>query len=421
MKISKQTSPLSPVILASITLLLAWPAGFCPEPQLSADEAPVTREKEWQRQRQAKSTQLKPYQAGSIEGAALYVQKEKILQRFAEGWRGFHPKLGGLSTGSGFAGGVRYAPRVTDGKLDFQVSGAVSTRVYQFYDLKFGAPKLFGGKLSTEFYSRYRSYPQEDFFGLGPDSLKQDRTDFAQEDSSYDVTVGLNWTRWLTTGVRAGYLKTNIGRGTDSRFTNTEALFSPTVLPELANQPNFYHTDAFFRIDYRDEPFNTHAGGKYEIAYSYYDDHKLGRHTFRRLDAELQQHFPFLKKKRVVSFRALASLSDTSAGQSIPFYLMQEIGGADSLRGYREFRFRDRNYLLLNLEYRWEAFSGLDMAIFGDAGKVAGRRRDVNLQDLESDVGFGFRFNSIKSVFLRIDVAFSQEGTRVFFKFAPVF
>ena len=61
------------------------------------------------------------------------------------------------------------------------------------------------------------------------------------------------------------------------------------------------------------------------------------------------------------------------------------------------------------------------MAIFGDVGKVASRRSDVDLQDLESDVGFGFRFNTIKSVFLRIDIGFSQEGTRIFFKFAPAF
>src|SRR4030095_12877822 len=89
---------------------------------------------------------------------------------------------------------------------------------------------------------------------------------------------------------------------------------------------------------------STHAGGLYQITYSYYDDQKLGKYTFRRVDAELQQHVPFFKKKRVISFRALASLSDTSQGQSIPFYMMHEVGGADSLRGYREFRFRDRNF-----------------------------------------------------------------------------
>ena len=387
----------------------------------TAQNAPLTRQEELRQQREVKSKSLKPNKAGSLEAGTLYVQKERVLERFAEGWKGIHPKLGGLSTGSGFAGGIRYAPRIAEGQVDFQISGAISPRLYQFYDLKLGAPKLLGGKLFTEFYSRYRSYPQEDFFGLGPNSRKQDRTNFALEDSRFDISLGWNWTKWLTTGVTAGHLKTNIGRGTDSRFPTTESVFSPAALSELAQQPSYNHLDALLRVDYRDEPLNPHSGGKYQLVYGYFDDQKLGRYSFRRLDAEIQQHFPFLKKKRVISFRGLASLTDTNPGQSIPFYMMHEAGGADSLRGYREFRFRDRNLLVMNLEYQWEAFSGLDMAIFGDAGKVASRRRDINLKDLESDVGFGFRFNSIKSVFLRIDIAFSQEGTRVFFKFAPAF
>jgi len=405
---------------ASIAVLVLLASTIFPAFGLAQD-APLTRQQDWRQQREAKSKSLKPYQPGSLESGTLYVQKEKLLERFAEGWKGIHPKLGGLSTGSGFAGGIRYVPRIADGRVDFQTSGAISPRVYQFYDLKLGAPKLLDGKLFAEFYSRYRSYPQEDFFGLGPSSRRQDRTNFALEDSLFDISLGWNWTRWLRTGVTAGHLKTNIGRGTDSRFPTTESAFSPLALSELTQQPSYNHLDALLRVDYRDEPLNPHSGGKYQLVYGYYDDQKLGRYSFRRLDAEVQQHFPFLKKKRVISFRALASLSDTNPGQSIPFYMMQEVGGADSLRGYREFRFRDRNLLVMNLEYQWEAFSGLDMAIFGDAGKVASRRRDINLKDLESDVGFGFRFNSIKSVFLRIDIGFSQEGTRVFFKFAPAF
>ena len=265
------------------------------------------------------------------------------------------------------------------------------------------------------------AFPRKISSELGPDSRKEDRTNFAQEDSLFDFTLGWNWTRWLTTGARVGYLKTNIGRGTDKRFPSTEDLFSSTDLPELIDQPDYYHADAFFRIDYRDEPLNAHSGGLFELTYRYYDDRKLDLYSFRRFDAELQQFFPFLKKKRVIAFRAHTALSDTSAGQSIPFYMMPADSGAIALRGYREFRFRDRNFIVMNLEYRWEAFSGLDMAIFGDVGKVASRRSDIDLNDLESDVGFGFRFNTIKSVFLRIDVGFSQEGVRVFFKFAPAF
>ena len=57
---------------------------------------------------------------------------------------------------------------------------------------------------------------------------------------------------------------------------------------------------------------------------------------------------------------------------------MPTLGGSTTLRGFSEFRFRDRNAFLINAEYRWEAFSGLDMALFGDWGDVAtdvGRHR----------------------------------------------
>jgi outer membrane protein assembly factor BamA len=418
MRICRGASSASTWLLILLSFLLP---PIAKAPDLVAQQQPETREEEWRRRREEKSKNLKPDERNSVERAALYIQREKILQKLSEGWKGFHPKLGGLSTGSGFAGGVRYAPRLADGQLAFETSGAISTKTYQHYDLSIGAPQLLGGRLSTTFFGRYRSYPQEDFFGLGPNSHAEDRTNFAQEDSLFDFTVGWNWTRWLTTGIRAGYLRTNIGRGTDERFPRTEDVFSPGQFPELLRQPNFYHLDGFFKFDYRDEPFNAHSGGLYQLNYAYYDDQTLGRHTFRRIDAEIQQYFPFLKKKRVIAFRAAASLTDTSNGQSIPFYLMHPLGGSESLRGFREFRFRDRNYLLMNLEYRWEAFSGLDMAIFGDVGKVASRRRDIDLNDLESDVGFGFRFNTIKSIFLRIDVGFSHEGTRFFFKFGPAF
>ena len=282
-------------------------------PTAFAQDAPLSRQEELRQQREAKSRAVKPYKPGSLEGGTLYVQKRRLLERFAEGWKGFHPVLGGMSTGSGFAGGVRYEKGFADGALSFKTSGAISTRVYQLYDLSFGAPKLLGGKLSLDFYSRYRSFPQEDFFGLGPDSRKQDRTNFAQEDSLFDFTLGWNWTRWLTTGARVGYLQTNIGRGTDKRFPSTEDLFSSTDFPELIHQPNYYHADAFFRIDYRDEPLNAHSGGLFELTYNVLrrsEAESLQFPTLRRRPAAV---FPFLERRNGSSRFAPTLLSQTPA------------------------------------------------------------------------------------------------------------
>ena len=104
----------------------------------------------------------------------------------------------------------------------------------------------------------------------------------------------------------------------------------------------------------------------------------------------------------------------------IPFYMQPSLGGSEDLRGYRPYRFRGNNLLAMNAEYRWEVFSGLDMALFGDAGKVFTRKSDYSLRDLESDAGFGFRFNARNKTFLRLDVGFSHEDFQIWVKFNNV-
>jgi hemolysin activation/secretion protein len=101
--------------------------------------------------------------------------------------------------------------------------------------------------------------------------------------------------------------------------------------------------------------------------------------------------------------------------------LQQTIVGSDDLRGFRRYRFYADNAIVVNAEYRWETFSGLDAALFFDAGKVAEKRSQVNFHNLEAAAGFGLRFNVRNNTFMRIDVGFSHEGTQIWLKFANPF
>ena len=106
----------------------------------------------------------------------------------------------------------------------------------------------------------------------------------------------------------------------------------------------------------------------------------------------------------------------------MPFYLQRTLGGPDDLRGFRRFRFRDRNILLLQAEYRWEIFTAVDGAIFYDAGKVASRRED--LDSAGSRIGLRHRLplRHLNGVFLRVEGAFgSSEGKHFVFRFGHVF
>jgi outer membrane translocation and assembly module TamA len=76
--------------------------------------------------------------------------------------------------------------------------------------------------------------------------------------------------------------------------------------------------------------------------------------------------------------------------------------------------------VVLNAEYRWEVFSGLDMALFADAGQVASRMKSFRLDAMKTAGGIGFRFNTAKSVICRVDVGYSNEGPKVFLNFGHV-
>jgi hemolysin activation/secretion protein len=101
---------------------------------------------------------------------------------------------------------------------------------------------------------------------------------------------------------------------------------------------------------------------------------------------------------------------------------MPFLGGNDTLRGFRMYRFRGPHALLLQAEYRWEIWSGLDGALFYDAGKTPLVRSDLNLEHLQSDYGIGFRFNTDNGIIFRVDAGFgSRDGTHLYLVWGGVF
>lgn len=221
--------------------------------------------------------------------------------------------------------------------------------------------------------------------------------------------------------VGASYLNPRIGSGTDPRYPATEEVFDPTTLPGFTQQPDFLRLSGGFSFDYRDNPLLPRNGGFYRVRYSDYQDRNLDAFDFRQVQVDLEQYVPLPHKYRILALRASAALSDTAAGREVPFYYQPTLGGGEKLRGFRESRFRDRNSILLSAEYRWQAWWALDMALFVDAGKVASKRSDLDLNQLEASYGLGLRFHSNRAFAARLDLSFSREGFIPFLRFIYVF
>ena len=224
----------------------------------------------------------------------------------------------------------------------------------------------------------------------------------------------------LNLGASVEHLSPTIASSTDPG--RILSIFDPNELPGILAQPHFFKYEATVNVNTREPRGNPRRGGRYGLAYQRFTDTGGDRFSFNRLEADVQHYVPLLRDRRILALHGLASISDADTGAAIPFYLQRTLGGPDDLRGFRYLRFRDRNLLLLQAEYRWEIFTALDGAIFYDTGKVASRVEDLNLRDLESDVGIGFRFGTINGVFLRVEGAFgSRAGAHFILRFGNVF
>lgn len=381
-----------------------------------------SRAQEIEQARDEKTKKLEPDNPSMFEARLIEIKDKKVLERISAGIGGVRIKIGGMPTGSGFAVGPDYFRNdLARGKVTVNAGVTASTARWLRYYAGVSLPSLANDKLFWDANAVHRDYNAIAYYGPGPDSEKIKRTNYRLEDTAMDTAAGVKPHKWFRAGGGIGYQWVNTGPGRNKRYASTERVFAARQVSGLDRQTDFLRVGYFAQMDYRDNPLGARSGGFYSLRWDNYDDRNLGLHDFRRMDLEAQQFIPFFNKRRVIALRARTVQTYTKSGQSVPFYHHASLGGGDDLRGYRPYRFNDANMFVMNAEYRWEVFAGLDMAVFADAGHVQRERWKFRANQLESAVGFGLRFNARNSPFMRIDVGFSHEGFQVFVKFNGIF
>jgi hypothetical protein len=350
------------------------------------------------------------------QGERIMAKAESILTTVGRGW---YPFFDSGYTGGGFALGPGYRLYLSPYTL-LDARASYSVRSYKLAEVEVTAPHLFHRRGKLSILGGWRDATQVGFYGLGTDSSKDDRTNygFEQPYASALLTVeparkylllrgGVEWTRW----------KEQPGQGA---HPSIETVYAPAALPGIGAEPTYVHLQGTVGLDWRTARDYTRRGGFYGVTlHDYADsDEHFG---FRRVDYELIQHVPVLREAWVLSFRGRVITTYDKTDQQIPFFLLPAIGGGSTLRGYDSFRFRDRNSLLLQAEWRIMASRFLDTAVFYDAAKVTAQRSDLDFSSLKTDFGFGVRFHGPFTTPFRVDLARSREGLVVVFASSAAF
>ena len=380
---------------------------------------PQSRAEQLREEREAKQKVLAPPTLSPLQSAMLVADTRvvPILQR-----DGLYAKLGSLTTSSGFAYGLGYRDRaLVDGQGGLDLWAAGSIKGYWALNAQGSYPLRPGGAFSVHGSAKRQSYPEEEYFGLGPDSKREAFGAYAFNNTS--VSGGLHGR--FSSVVRAGgdveYLRPRVGPGESDEHPPIDILFPPIEREGFEIRTSFVRTAAFASIDYR-QPLNARKGGYYRVDVNRYDDQSGDAYSFTRVEMDLRQYVSFLAERRVLVGRAWVSTSETDDLATVPFYMMPSLGGNSTLRGFRANRFRAPHAMLLQAEYRWEIWSGLEAALFYDTGKVAMERKHLDFHDLEKDYGFGFRFNTDQGIIFRVDAAFgSRDGKQLHIVFGGLF
>ncbi len=331
---------------------------------------------------------------------------------------GLYPEMGNMITGAGWISiGPGYRQWIDGDRMFVDASAAMSWRSYKMARARFELTNLARSRVALGAEGRWQDFTQNTYFGEGPDSSESDRSEYRLKSLNAVGYANVRPVRWLTIGARVGWLRHPLllePAGTFQRDNPaTQDRFPDNPAFALAEQPSYLHGEASITADTRDHRSHPPSGGLYRAAWTRFSDRDTGGFSFQRFEAEAAHFIPVAGSRITVALHGWLVASDTAEGSVVPFYLMPSLGGSNTLRAYANYRFHDRHLALVNVEARLALFDHIDAAVFADAGNVAARMADLNID--KTSFGVGVRLHSTRSTFARVDVSRGAEGWRVVF------
>lgn len=351
---------------------------------------------------------------GIIERAVIFADRRQGNGEFKNG---FYPDLWNMIPGAGWISvGPGYRHWYAKDQVFVDASTAVSWRGYTTAQARFELPALVRSRAAVGSQVRWQDFTQVNFFGTGPESDPENRSGYRLRSQSLAGYAIVRPIETVGVGVQLGWLRPSVlprGGWFEGDRPDTRSVFPADPVYALEDQPTFLQRELSVTADTRDFPLHPASGGLYRAAVSTYDD-SGDVFSVRRYEAEGAHFVPVADSRVVVALRGWLVASTSAPGQVVPFYLQPSLGGDNTLRGYADFRFHDRNLMVINAEGRIALMTHVEAAVFVDAGNVAPRVADLNLG--KRSYGAGLRLHTQRQVFARLDVARGDEGWRLLFR-----
>ncbi len=351
--------------------------------------------------------------------------------------------FGGLEQGAGMGFGIELTTADSIPGIEFRATAITSTKLYRRFELEGYIPKIGDERTHANFWFSYLRRTKDHFFGIGPRTPDEPRTNYDNETRLYQVSFFRDFTDHLEAGVFLGVVNAANYRGQNEDEVPIDSLYSanPNVVPTtrwapgLSGGSKLLPYGVYFEYDRRDNRLGLTQGGYiYSRLSSVNGLEKTGVFSdfgWVEFDIDVRGYIPLGSHSTSLALRMLSETKSPKGGSQIPFYAQSRLGGRSFVRGFDTFRFHGNNLLLFSTELRRQVWGlkddrGLDLFFLGDGGQVWGDSRSkTNAQILQNDrfdsanwrfgIGGGVQFRFSEMFSFRVEMAHSNEANKVYF------
>lgn len=227
--------------------------------------------------------------------------------------------------------------------------------------------------------------------------------------------------RWMTQ-VADNYF---VGVGADftyasaDKFTRVEGdipLPSDGILPSNFSS-GLVVTSIYDSRDYR---LNATKGWLFQLDAGLYQNSEYD--SFAKYDLELANYIDLSATSWLSQMPGLIAwqVQGHFTSGDVPWNMLPDLGGSSAMRGYIKGRYRDKQMMMGQVEYRLPIFQRYGMVFWGGVGSVADKVSDLN-DELLTSYGTGFRFKIKDNINLRLDVGVGENETNFYLNVNEVF
>jgi len=260
---------------------------------------------------------------------------------------------------------------------------------------------------------RFQNYPLY-FYGVGSEIPKDP---VAVVNANY-YSVRERFLYRITGNLFAG-LQLDYQELGSTNWENLDLTRPVYTFPKGADGSRNFGLGAGIVLDSRHNMLNVRDGYMAEIAVLHYGDVSYNQFPMTTLFLDGRYFLP-TSKNQVLAFQVVGQFSKGD----VPFNQLSLMGGETIMRGYYLGRYRDKNYVAAQAEYRFLPFiSGtrLGGAVFGSVGAVSNGNFPQNNYKWSAGAGLRYLLFPKKDIFTRIDFGLNPDGYGVYFYIGEAF